>query len=91
MVALEESGCAMETSTLVPVGTFDSVAVAEIAKGILDDTHIESMIRTGAERITNATVSELLVRPGDAPQAREALDEYETSLACFAPPGVARE
>lgn len=64
------------TPELVSVGTFPLVAEAQIAKGVLDDAGIESMIRSdnagGMYPALGAAM--LLVRPEDADRAVEALN-----------------
>ena len=61
---------------LKSVLTFPSVADAQIAKGVLDEAGIESMIRSdnagGMYPAMNG--AELLVRAEDLPRAKAALD-----------------
>jgi len=65
----------MTISDLVVVSRFRSAADAEIAKGILDEAGIESMIRSdNAGGMYPALAgAELLVRAEDAEKASEAL------------------
>jgi Putative prokaryotic signal transducing protein len=69
----------MKSSELVAVSTFRSTADAQIAKGILDEVGIESMIRSdGAGGMYPAIAeAELLVRFPDVEKAREALHKRE--------------
>jgi hypothetical protein len=62
-------------SNLVAVSTFHSTADAAIAKGILDETGIESMIRTDNAGGMYPSIggAELLVRSEDLDKARDAL------------------
>ncbi|MEP7310097.1 MAG: DUF2007 domain-containing protein [Acidobacteriota bacterium] len=65
----------MKTSALAVVSTFPSTANAQIAKGILDEVGIESMIRAdnaGGMYPAIGTV-ELLVRADDVERANDAL------------------
>jgi len=64
------------TSNLVAVSTFRSTADAAIAKGILDESGIESMIRTDNAGGMYPSIggAELLVRSEDMDKARAALD-----------------
>ena len=65
----------MKSSELVSVSTFRSTADAQIAKGILDEAGIESMIRSdnagGMYPAMDGT--SLLVRAEDVTSANEAL------------------
>jgi len=65
----------MTISDLVVVSRFRSTADAEIAKGILDEAEIESMIRSdNAGGMYPALAgAELLVRAEDRDRANEAL------------------
>jgi Putative prokaryotic signal transducing protein len=65
----------MSSSNLVAISTFRSTADAQIAKGILDEAGIESMIRADNVGGMYPAVSgaEILVRSEDVDQAREAL------------------
>jgi len=62
-------------SDLIAISTFRSVADAQIAKGILDETGIESMIRADNAGGMYPAMSgaELLVRSEDIGKARDAL------------------
>jgi len=65
----------MKSSDLAVVSTFPSTANAQLAKGILDEVGIESMIRAdnaGGMYPAIGTV-ELLVRVDDAERASDAL------------------
>ena len=65
----------MKSSALIAVETFRSVADAQVAKGILDDVGIESLIRSdNAGGMYPALAgAELLVRADDAEKATHAL------------------
>jgi hypothetical protein len=65
----------MEPAELIVVSTFRSMADAEIARGILDEAGIDSMIRSdnGGGMLPAMAGAELLVRTGDAERARDAL------------------
>ena len=64
------------TSHLAVVSTFPSVVDAEIAKGVLDEAGIESMIRSDNAGGMYPALSgaELLVRTEDLGKAEEALE-----------------
>ena len=66
----------MSMSDLVIVSTFPSMADALIAKGILDEVEIESMIRADNAGGMYPAMSgaELLVRAEDVEKANEALN-----------------
>jgi hypothetical protein len=66
-----------KTADLVAVSTFRSIADALIAKGILDEAGIESMIRSdnAGGMYPAMDAAYLLVRAEDADRAREALVE----------------
>jgi hypothetical protein len=66
-------------SGLITVSTFRLAAEAEIAKGILDEAGIESMIRADNAGGMYPAMSgaELLVRLADADRAHEALQRRE--------------
>ena len=66
----------MKRSELVVVSTFRSTADAQIAKGILDEVGIESMIRADNAGGMYPAISgaELLVRSEDAEKATIALN-----------------
>ena len=65
----------MASSDLVVVSTFTQVADAQVAKGILDETGIESMIRADNAGGMYPALgrAELLVRAEDVDKANEAL------------------
>ena len=65
----------MNSTELVVLSTFRSVADAQIAKGILDEAEIESTIRSdNAGGMYPALDSaDLLVRADDAERAKEVL------------------
>lgn len=66
----------MKSPALVVVGTFPSTADAVIAKGVLDEAGIDSMIRSdNAGGMYPALAgADLLVREEDAERALEALE-----------------
>lgn len=65
----------MGATNLIAVSTFRSTADAQLAKGILDEAGIESMLRADDAGGMYPAMSgaELLVRSDDLDQAREAL------------------
>ncbi len=65
----------MKSSDLIAVSTFRSTADAQIAKGILDEVGIESMIRADNAGGMYPAISgaELLVRSEDSDEAHDAL------------------
>jgi hypothetical protein len=65
----------MKAIELVTVATFRSTVDAEIAKGVLDDATIESMIRSDNAGGMYPAIggAELVVRAEDAEKAAEAL------------------
>jgi len=65
----------MKTPALVTVATFPSAADAQIAKGILDEEGIESMIRSDDAGGMYPAIggAELLVRSEDGVRANDAL------------------
>ena len=65
----------MKPSELVAVSTFRSMADAQIAKGILDEVEIESMIRSdnAGGMYPGIAGADLLVRAEDVEKASEAL------------------
>jgi len=69
----------MKSSDLVIVSTFRSTADAQIAKGILDEVGIESMIRADNAGGMYPAISgaELIVRAGDVHQASEVLNRRQ--------------
>jgi hypothetical protein len=68
----------MKPSDLVVISTFPSAADATIAKGVLDDADIESMIRTDDAGGMYPAIggADLLVRAEDRDKARELLTEF---------------
>jgi putative signal transducing protein len=66
----------MDSEELVAVSTFRSTVDAEIAKGVLDEAGIESMIRSDNAGGMYPAIAgaELLVRAEDAARANQALD-----------------
>ena len=67
----------MSSSDLIAVSTFRSTADAQIAKGILDEAGIDSMIRADNAGGMYPAISgaELLVRAEDLGKAHEALGD----------------
>jgi hypothetical protein len=65
----------MKSSELIAISTFRSTADAQIAKGILDEAGIDSMIRSDNAGGMYPAISgaDLLVRTEDAEKAAEAL------------------
>jgi hypothetical protein len=65
----------MNSSDLVAISKFRSVADAQIAKGILDESDIESMIRSdnAGGMYPAIAEAELLVRSEDVKRATAAL------------------
>jgi hypothetical protein len=65
----------MEPSDLVVVATFPSATDAQIAKGVLDEVEIESLIRAdnAGGMIPAIGGADLLVRAEDVQKANEAL------------------
>jgi uridine phosphorylase len=65
----------MKSTDLVAVSTFRSMADAQIAKGLLDEAGIESMIRSDNAGGMYPAIdgAALLVRAGDVEKAGEAL------------------
>ena len=70
----------MKPSELVAVSIFRSTADAQIAKGILDEMGIESMIRSDDAGGMYPAMSgaEILVRSTDAEKAHAALQRLES-------------
>ena len=66
----------MKTSDLVIISTFPSEADAQIAKGVLDEARIDSMIRADNAGGMYPAIggADLLVRAQDAQKASEALN-----------------
>ena len=65
----------MSSSSLITISTFRSTADAEIAKGILDEAGIDSMIRADNAGGMYPAISgaDLLVRSEDVARAHDAL------------------
>jgi hypothetical protein len=65
----------MKSADLVAISTFRSEADAQLAKGILDEIGIESMIRTddAGGMYPGVGGAELLVRNEDVKRAKDAL------------------
>lgn len=72
----------MKSSDLTAVSTFRSMADAQVAKGILDEAGIESMIRSdNAGGMYPALAgADLLVRTEDAGRAANALQAADASV-----------
>jgi putative signal transducing protein len=66
----------MTSSDLITVATFPSAVDAQVAKGVLDDAEIESMVRTDNAGGMYPAVggADLLVRAEDVQKAKEALN-----------------
>ena len=66
----------MSEPDLVVVATFRSVVDAELAKGVLDEQQIASLIRSdnAGGMYPALDAAALLVHPADLPAAAEALD-----------------
>jgi hypothetical protein len=71
----------MTSSDLIAVSTFRSVAEAQIAKGVLDEAGVESMIRSdNAGGMYPAMAgADLLVNAGDAERAADLLQKRHPS------------
>ena len=69
----------MSPSSLITISTFRSAADAQVAKGILDEAGIESMIRADNAGGMYPALSgaELLVRAEDADAAHAALQRTD--------------
>ena len=69
----------MSSSKLITVSTFRSAADAQIAKGILDEEGIESMIRADNAGGMYPAISgaDLLVRSEDVAKAHDALQDLD--------------
>ena len=69
----------MSYSNLITISTFRSAADAQIAKGILDEEGIESMIRADNAGGMYPAISgtDLLVRSEDAARAHDALQDLD--------------
>jgi putative signal transducing protein len=65
----------MKSADLVAVSTYPSVADAQLAKGVLDQAGIESMVRSDNAGGMYPAIggAELLVRAADAEKARKLL------------------
>lgn len=65
----------MSSSDLIVVSTFRTTADAQIAKGVLDEAGIESMIRSdnAGGMYPGIDGADLLVRTEDVERAREAI------------------
>jgi Putative prokaryotic signal transducing protein len=70
----------MKSTRPVTVGTFRSVADAQIAKGVLDQAGIESMIRAdnAGGMYPPLSGADVLVRAEDAEKAAEILSSADT-------------
>lgn len=71
----QNGGVTVSFSDLIFIETFRSTADAQIAKGVLDEEGIESMVRADNAGGMYPALSgaELLVRPEDADRAHDAL------------------
>ena len=71
----------MEAADLIAISTFPSEADAQIAKGVLDEAGIESMIRADNAGGMYPAMggAELLVRSEDRDRADEALQRMSNS------------
>ena len=69
----------MSSSKLITISTFRSTADAQIAKGVLDEAGIESMIRADNAGGMYPAISgaDLLVRSEDVDKARDALQDID--------------
>ena len=67
----------MNSTDLIVVSTFRSTADAQVAKGILDEAGIDSIIRSDNAGGMYPAISgaDLLVRAEDGEKAQDALDE----------------
>ena len=70
----------MTSSELISIGTFRSIADAELAQGVLESAGIESMIRTDDAGGMYPAIggAELLVRAEDRQGAHDALESGQT-------------
>lgn len=68
-------GAAVKSTDLVIVSTFPSIADAQIAKGVLDDAGVDSMIRAdnAGGMYPGIGGADLLVRSEDLEKANDAL------------------
>ena len=73
----------MSETNLAIVSTFRSLPDAQIAKGILDDAGIDSMIRTddAGGMYPGISGADLLVRAEDFENATQALTQLDDSAA----------
>ena len=73
-------GVTVSSSNLIAVSVFRSSVDAQVAKGILDEAGIESMIRADNAGGMYPAMSgaELLVRSEDLDRAHDALDGLDT-------------
>jgi hypothetical protein len=73
----------MKATELVTVSTFRSIVDAEIAKGVLDEAKIESMIRSDNAGGMYPAIggAELVVRAEDVEKADEALRRAQRGQA----------
>ena len=71
--------CIVKSSDLIAVSMFRSTADAQIAKGVLDEAGIDSMIRADNAGGMYPAISgaELLVRSEDIDKAQEALQQRD--------------
>ena len=69
----------MSSSSLITISTFRSTADAQIAKGILDEEGIDSMIRADNAGGMYPAISgaDLLVRSEDVAKAHDALQDLD--------------
>ena len=81
----------MKESELAVVATFRSTADAQVAKGVLDEVGIESMIRSDNAGGMYPALSgaDLLVRAEDVEKAKEALDSSARSRSDHQQPALA--
>lgn len=77
----------MKLPDLIAVSTFPSTADAQIAKGILDDAGIDSMIRSdnAGGMYPSLAGTELLVRAEDVSRAKELLDSAAPGFDTITP------
>jgi len=75
----------MTAAELIAISTFPSAADAQIAKGLLDEVGIRSMIRSDNAGGMYPAISgaELLVRAEDAERATEALRPNDDTAGEF--------
>jgi hypothetical protein len=72
----------VNSSDLITISTFRSTTDAQIAKGILDEAGIDSMIRADNAGGMYPAISgaELLVRAQDVDKAQDALHQRDRTL-----------